>query len=93
MGDDHPRHVVYAPGAPEAVPSDETISTALANIQADKPGAAQALKDLMDTASIMRHMDCCREVGCPDGSCSVVTEGAEDLKGSDLVQHLTSREN
>ena len=37
----------------------------------------------------MRHMDCCREAGCPDGSCQEVTAGAESLQGDELVAHLT----
>ena len=38
-----------------------------------------------------RHMDCCRSAGCPDGSCGEVTKGAEDLRGDDLVKHLTKK--
>jgi hypothetical protein len=37
----------------------------------------------------MRHMDCCREAGCPDGTCNEVTKGAEDKRGPALVKHLT----
>jgi hypothetical protein len=39
----------------------------------------------------MRHMDCCREAGCPTGSCDEVTAGAEDLRGEELREHLTTR--
>ena len=46
---------------------------------------------LADGGTLMRHMDCCREAGCPDGSCDEVTKGAEELRGDELVQHLTSR--
>jgi hypothetical protein len=46
---------------------------------------------LADGGTLMRHMDCCREAGCPDGSCDEVTQGAEKLRGDELVQHLTSR--
>jgi hypothetical protein len=35
------------------------------------------------------HLDCCRSVGCPDGSCPIITSGAEDLRGEDLRSHLT----
>jgi hypothetical protein len=41
-----------------------------------------------DDRTTMRHMDCCREAGCPDGTCDLVTAGAEDLRGSDLVEHI-----
>lgn len=37
----------------------------------------------------LRHMDCCREAGCPDGSCDqLVAAGAEDLRGPALVEYL-----
>lgn len=39
---------------------------------------------------VVPHMDCCRERGCPDGSCPIVTEGAEDLRGDKLRAHLTN---
>jgi hypothetical protein len=39
----------------------------------------------------IRHIDCCRGAGCPDGSCDQVTAGAEELRGDALLEHLTSR--
>lgn len=42
-----------------------------------------------DGGTQMRHMDCCRAAGCPDGTCELVTAGAEELRGDALVQHLT----
>lgn len=42
-----------------------------------------------DDPNVARHMDCCRAAGCPDGSCPIVTEGGENLKGNDLVAYLT----
>lgn len=44
-----------------------------------------------DGSTMIRHMDCCRDAGCPTGSCDEVTAGAEDLRGDDLLKHLTSR--
>jgi len=44
---------------------------------------------LADGSTMMRHMDCCREAGCPDGTCAMVTAGAEDLRGEELIAHLT----
>lgn len=136
--DDHPRHVMHAPGAPLAVPSRDVVDRTLATL-ADQhqmgdvveairgildtlgyekaayaavaeaagiggrlgrmlgasPKAVDAigmLGPLFDTATIQRHMDCCRALGCPDGACAVVTAGAEHLCGAELVRHLTSRE-
>ena len=45
--------------------------------------------DLLDGSTTLRHMDCCREAGCPDGSCGEVTKGAESKRGAALVRHLT----
>ena len=44
---------------------------------------------LDDGGTLMRHMDCCREAGCFDGSCNEVTAGAENLRGDELLAHLT----
>lgn len=48
--------------------------------------------NLDDGTIVTRHMDCCKTVGCPDGSCEVVTAGVEDLRGDELVAHLTGSE-
>lgn len=42
-----------------------------------------------DNSTTLRHMDCCRDAGCPDGSCGEVTKGAESKRGAALVKHLT----
>jgi hypothetical protein len=41
--------------------------------------------------TIIRHLDCCREAGCPTGSCGEVTAGAESLRGDELREYLTTR--
>lgn len=86
--DDHPRHVL-AGGIAQAVydpPSEEIISRVITNSPDDQ--RARLLRDLTDLSSSDRHMDCCREDGCPDGSCDKVTAGAENLRGNDLLKHL-----
>lgn len=89
--DDHPRHVVVgAGGSADAVipaPSEETIEAFLRTVS--KADRARLLRDLMDVSVSDRHMDCCREASCPDGSCDVQTAGAEDQRGADLLAHLT----
>lgn len=86
--DDHPRHVFgHAPG--DGVTSDAVAAKALQNTDPDNYLAVVA--QVRDDSTTYRHMDCCRSVGCPDGSCNVVTQGAEDLQGMALVEHLTSR--
>lgn len=84
--DDHPRHVLALVQGDGAT-SPELANKALDNAPAEHRDAVMA--QIMDTTTLMRHMDCCREAGCPDGTCDQVTAGAEDLRGPELVSHLT----
>lgn len=120
--DDHPRHALWAPGAPEAVPSRDVVQKVLdaagTGEHADKARLlfglldyddntvgviykalqgignpdeqGQGLIDLFDTAWIMRHLDCCRSVGCPDGTCNLVLADAGNAQGDDLVAYITT---
>lgn len=87
--DDHPRHVIA--GSPGVdifePPSQDVIAKVLESAPKDQQAAL--LQSLLDTTSSDRHMDCCREAGCPDGSCAEVTKGAEDKRGKALLTHLT----
>lgn len=87
--DDHPRHVI-AGAIRDVFPrvADEVVDRVLVNAPEAERG--RLLRDLLDTASSDRHLDCCREAGCPDGSCGLVTAGAEQLRGPDLLNHLMS---
>lgn len=88
--DDHPRHVIaHAPGQAPAVDQD-LIETVIGNEKLDAKTRAAVVRDLQDTTIQLRHMDCCREVGCPDGSCELVLAEANGAKGAALVKHLTS---
>jgi hypothetical protein len=86
--DDHPRHVL-AGGLPNVFPrpGDNIVNAVLANAPVDD--RARLIRDLLDTGSSDRHMDCCRAAGCPDSTCNQVTAGAEELRGADLLIHLT----
>lgn len=46
---------------------------------------------LEDGSTQTRHLDCCADSGCPDGSCVQVREGAEDLRGAALLEHLNGK--
>lgn len=84
--DDHPRHVfAYAEGdgETEAVVASEAIGNT------SKEDLPTILAQIADRSTTMKHMDCCRADGCPDGTCNEVTKGAETLRGSALVKHLT----
>lgn len=86
--DDHPRHVFgHAPG--DGASSNDVAAKALSAAPDDAKAAI--IGQIRDDQTTMRHMDCCREAGCPDGTCNRVTTGAEDLRGTDLVEHLTSQ--
>lgn len=83
--DDHPRHVVaFAVG--DGVTDTGVAATALKNAGDD---FEVVLAQVQDTSTVMKHMDCCRADGCPDGTCDEVTQGAEDKRGDALVKHLT----
>lgn len=86
--DDHPRHVV-AGAVRDAFPrvADDIVEKVLVNAPDEHRG--RLLRELLDTASSDRHLDCCRAAGCPDGSCGLVTADAEGLTGRQLLDHLS----
>lgn len=90
--DDHPRHVIAGtPGRQNitiAAPSDDILTKVMT--AAPEAERGRLVRELMDTSSTDRHMDCCRDAGCPDGSCNTQTAGAEDLRGAALLDHLVS---
>lgn len=83
--DDHPRHV-FAHDVGDGVTDPDIAALAVKNAGAN---AAAIIAHIQDFSTTMRHMDCCREAGCPDGTCNEVTAGAENLRGNALVKHLT----
>lgn len=87
--DDHPRHVVTA-GVGTFPPDNDLLDRLLA--AANTPDEMRAVtRQVSDTSQQTRHMDCCREAGCPDGSCNAIADtGAADLRGAALVKHLKS---
>lgn len=88
--DDHPRHVL-AGGTPDAYPkaTDDLMDKVLAASPTEE--RARLIRDLMDTSSSDRHFDCCREAGCPDGTCNTQTAGAENKRGKALLTHLMNK--
>jgi hypothetical protein len=38
-----------------------------------------------------RHLQCCAQVGCPDGSCDTLMAEAGDISGDELIDFLTSQ--
>lgn len=85
--DDHPRHVHVEVG----IPVNQASIKALAESGLTGDEYDTILADILDTTTQQRHMDCCRSVGCPDGTCDAIGKtGAQDLRGSALLKHLTS---
>jgi hypothetical protein len=52
------------------------------------PPRAGLFLHLKDDNTTMRHMDCCRQAGCPDGTCDEITKGAETKTGDALLRHI-----
>lgn len=88
--DDHPRHV-FAHAEGDGATSPEVASKMIDNAPAEVRAAI--LAHVQDSTTTYRHLDCCREAGCPDGTCNKVTTGAETKKGDALVKHLTKASN
>jgi hypothetical protein len=84
--DDHPRHV-FAHATGDA-PTDVEVGMKALDAAPDAPAKSAVMAHIRDTSTSMRHMDCCREAGCPDGTCDQVTAGAENKRGMDLVKHI-----
>jgi hypothetical protein len=87
--DDHPRHVLVGDVADSfPAPSDEIIGR-VSELAGDVD-RGRLLRDLMDTTSSDRHLDCCAAAGCPDGTCDRQVEGAGSKTGKAMVAHLMS---
>lgn len=84
--DDHPRHV-FACAEGECLIDDEIALLALTN--AGEQHSRAILAQIRDTATSIRHMDCCAQAGCPDGSCETILQSAGDKRGQALVNYLT----
>ncbi len=86
--DDHPRHVLSGgKGFPK--PGNDILDKVIAVAPPAERG--RLVNELLDTGASDRHMDCCREAGCPTGDCNKQTVGAEQLRGTDLLGHLVSK--
>lgn len=79
--DDHPRHVTgLAPGSTEGTPSQEFLDSLA-------PGApVSAIAELMNSQTIVRHMDCCAAQGCTICAQTEVDYGQR--RGQELIDHL-----
>lgn len=84
--DTDPRHVfAYAVG--DAITPPDVAEKMLAAAPAEAQDAIQAHID--DHSTAMRHIDCCEQAGCPDGTCDQITADSGGLTGDDLLAYLT----
>ncbi|GGN86366.1 hypothetical protein GCM10010112_67850 [Actinoplanes lobatus] len=84
--DDHPRHTIGADPGRDDRPGQDVIAIVLGSDHSPEIKAL-AVAQLVEPG-LYRHLDCCRAVGCPDGTCNTQTAGAETLRGGALLTHL-----
>ena len=82
--DDHPRHILAA-GVGEIPVNQENLAKVLADESLAPEDKARIVADIVDTTTQLRHMDCCTNVGCPDGTCN---RHSNDLKGGALLDAI-----
>jgi hypothetical protein len=87
--DDHPRHVIH--GDPGDPPDQAVVARLLADDGLDPDLKAALLADLYDTTLQLRHLDCCADAGCPDGTCVTQTAGAKGKTGAAMLTHLMAK--
>lgn len=87
--DPDPRHVI-AGAVRDAFPrvADNIVDKVLA--AAPDAHKGRLLRELLDTAASDRHLQCCRDAGCPNGTCDLVLQDVDDeVIGDELRAHLT----
>lgn len=70
---------------------DDVVDKVLANAEQYPEHRSRLLRELMDTGSLDLHKDCCRDAGCPTGTCAEELDEVGDLRGSELRDALTDR--
>lgn len=89
--DDHPRHVFV--GSPDTFPVNQGHIKAVFDMDLSNEDKAAVVAQVTDTSVQQRHLDCCAQTGCPDGSCDkIISETLPKgyVKGDKLRKHLTS---
>lgn len=82
--DDHPRHVLGRTVAARLPRPPEAVVARVVDAVAGIPDAPRILRELLGERGAYRHLDCCREAGCPDGSCNA----APRARGGQLLSEL-----
>lgn len=78
--DGDPRHVFGVRGdqAEQVTYTEEQRKQAVENAGGDSTKVAALLRDLMDSGTQSKHLDCCLSDGCPDGTCQRKLEDPDD---------------
>lgn len=88
--DDHPRHSFDAMNSGRTFEVNQAaVDAAYEKKDLDPRFLVSIVNDLRDVTYIQRHMDCCRQVGCPTGDCDRMTEKQKSLQGYALVESIT----
>lgn len=86
--DDHPRHVIAGTSDQDFIrPSDDIVNKVIDS--APPEHRAALLRDLTDTSSSDRHLDCCALAGCPSGTCGPQVADAPGT-GRKMLDHIMS---
>jgi len=85
--DDHPRHI-FAVGESTYAVNADAVEAAYNDKSLSGAELVAIVKDLEDTTSLTRHMDCCRQAGCPTGDCE--RDAVVGLQGSKLLSSIQS---
>lgn len=93
--DSHPRHVLGVPsGWPGAVPAGDVLAAltraAMAQGAADD-AVTSMLAEQLDPNTVVRHVDCCAQAGCYDGSCEQLLAAAGRKRREALVEFVEAR--
>jgi hypothetical protein len=87
--DDHPRHTYGGHGSGRFQSArPEAVAAVLGNTALSDEEKALHVADLTDLSSLALHYDCCRSMGCPTGTCDVLTTGVEEQRGGELRGHI-----
>lgn len=66
--DEQPRHMHL--NAPGSVPVNvDLLASVGANTDLSEEDRKRIMADIADTEQILKHLSCCAQEGCPDGTC------------------------
>jgi hypothetical protein len=82
--DDHPKHGCLVPPDFEGA----TLSQEVLQKLLDNGVSAASLQELQDPRTVIRHIDCCAQRGCPTGICIQSVKEWNGKTGKGMLAHL-----